>query len=241
VVLFELRGTRGAGDPGTDPQDGVTRTFTENVQQQTGGAWTAASPQGDILADPVNYKAVSFLGNGFHNPLDYVTGAYVKSEQDGIVKLRQAIAGIRTKYKNARIAFVGYSSGAQVVRTVIAGMTSAEQNRVAFAVTYGDPLFMSGQSFDRGHWIPGKTGVYWAARAFNRKLPDPGFTPVSIRQGHAGMTAGLASRTEDWVKFEDPIAQYPSIAIWQHFLYAPKDKAGPYITQGAKFAAGMVR
>ena len=121
---------------------------------------------------------------------------------------------------------------------MIAGMTSAEQNRVAFVVTYGDPLFFSGQSFDRGRWIPGKTGIYWAARVAKRTLPDPGFTPGSIRQGHAGMTAALASRTEDWVKFEDPIAQYPSAAIWQHIAYAPGDKAGPYIIQGAKFAAG---
>ena len=53
---------------------------------------------------------------------------------------------------------------------MIAGMTHAEQNRVAFVVTYGDPLFLSGLSFDRGRWIPGKTGIYWMARVAKPKL-----------------------------------------------------------------------
>ena len=230
VILFELRGTRGSVTD-TSPTDGVTNTFTKAVTDQL---------HGQVLPVPVQYKAVPLAGS-IRITKDFVNGAYVTSEQQGIANLRDAVRNYQKQYPMARLAFVGYSSGAQVVRTVIAAMSHPEQNKVAFVVTYGDPLFLSGQSFDRGHWVSGLTGIYWAARVAKPTLPDPGFTSRSIREGHAGMSPALASRTEDWCAFGDPVANWPSALILQHFAYAPKDKPGPYIVQGAAFAAGMVR
>jgi hypothetical protein len=230
VILFELRGSR-ANAADKSPTDGVINTFSQAIKDQAPGL---------VIPVPVDYRAIPLPA--ITSARAYASHAYVDSEQDGIRNLK---AAIRKYPKTARIAFVGYSSGAQVVRTVVSDMSTAEQNRVAFVVTYGNPLFLDRQSFNRGtpEWT--LNGIYWAATALARWLPVPlGFTDWSIRQGHAGLTKALAYRTEDWCQAGDPVANFSTSNLGSfkmHFAYAPDNKPGPYIIQGAAFAAGMVR
>ena len=63
---------------------------------------------------------------------------------------------------------------------------------------------------------------------------------MSLPAPHADVPKALAGRMQDWCQAGDPVANFSlaNLITWQqHFAYAPNGNAGPYIIQGANFAA----
>jgi hypothetical protein len=223
VVLIQVRGTRNGNGQDTGPTDGVVSAFASKVHDRLGAQVVATVP--------VSYPAIAFPSS-LRTAGNFVNHGYADSEQQGVSSLENLIWQQEVKHPHAWIAFVGYSSGAQVVRTALAGMLPAQQQRVAFIVTYGDPLFLPYKSFDKGGWDGTLRGIYYSARNLDLSLPAP----------HADVPKAMAGRMQDWCQAGDPVANFSlaNLITWQqHFAYAPGNppKPGPYIIQGADFAA----
>lgn len=224
VILFELRGTRGSVTD-TKPTDEVTNTFTKAVTDQL---------PGQVLPVPVDYGAIPIpdIKKVPLSALDFISHAYVDSEKDGVANLKRAVQHYQALYPHAWLAFVGYSAGAQVVRHVFADMPPAQQQQVAFLVTYGDPMFRPGKSYDRGSYDPALRGIYWTAMQVN---PTPMPTP------HVRVPRELAGRVQDWARWGDIVANWSwanarRYGYSEHVHYADTD----YITRGASFAVQAV-
>ena len=115
-----------------------------------------------------------------------------------------------------------------MIRHVFADMKPGEQQRMAFLVTYGDPVFRPGESFDRGSYNQALRGIYWAAmKADPYPLPTP----------HVRVPRLLAGRVQDWCRWGDIVCNWSPrnaarYGAGQHTNYAGTD----YITRGVSFA-----
>ena len=219
VVLIQVRGTRDSNGKDTGPTDGVVSDFAKKVHDRLGAQV--------VDTVPVSYPAIAFP-NSAHTAKDFVTHGYADSEQKGVSSLENLIWQQEVKHPHAWMAFVGYSSGAQVIRTALAGMLPAQQQRVAFIVTYGDPLFLPYKPFDQGSWDGTLSGIYYSARKLDWTLPAP----------RADVPKVLAGRMQDWALFGDIVPNWSlgnlaAFGVSQHMNYTKTN----YITKGADFAA----
>lgn len=144
------------------------------------GSGDQTSPLGGNLLTTVAVKLLKRLpaGTDWHAVgLDYpacamdgwlITGSYMRSEGDGVTKLRDLI---RAEFANGanpneQIVLAGYSQGANVVGDVLSNgrnsddrLTDSELSHIKAVLIFADPRFNSNESFDRGSYVVGRNGL----------------------------------------------------------------------------------
>jgi Cutinase len=227
VELFGLRGTR-SSPWDTSVDDAVTSDFAAAIKQDL---WPDNTT---VKFVPVGYAATLMPGGpAGYGPAAWASGGYQVSVDAAVQKLLKASRKFQRHCPASYEAMVGYSQGQQVVREAFALMPRSEQQRVAFIVGYGDPLFSATQQpkIDQGDYDGHLGGIFYAAaRVFKAVyVPD-----VAIPVGPPDLTP----RVQDWCRNGDVICNFSWTNVRKHGLAQHTRYAGTdYITQAAEIAA----
>ena len=128
--------------------------------------------------------------------------AYWDSVTAGEKSLRSLLGSLHSGCPSATFALLGYSQGAQVIGNVLdvqgTQLSSSVASAVKAVVFYGDPTFVSGETYDRGTHIWNEGGI------FARGSTD---------------LRNYASRIRSWCDAGDPVCQIAGLDMSVHGGY----------------------
>lgn len=144
--------------------------------------------------------------------------AYRDSVAAGEKNLRSLLGSLHSGCPSAKFALLGYSQGAQVIGDVLdtkgTQLSSSIASAIKAVVLYGDPTFVSGETYDYGTHIWNEGGI------FARGSTD---------------LRNYASRIHSWCDAGDPVCQIAGLDMSVHSGYFSR-----YNTSATTFVDGKL-